>query len=265
MALETNFQQSMTKHNGPVNQKLDSFSCSAENVDGCFDCNICLDYAHDPVVTLCGHLYCWPCIYKWLHVQSSSSDAGDQQKCPVCKAIVSTALLVPLYGRGNTVSDSETGTRRPSLGVVLPRRPEALRTLLTNTTSRASDMITNPDQHNGTVHSSNQRMPLNPFYSQAFHHQEYFSHPHRGYPPPAVTTPRSTVMPSVLSPTAGMLGEMVYAGLFGRPNASLFAYPYYHLLGSSTMVRRQEMQVDKSLSRVSLFLFCCFVLCLLLF
>ncbi|CAH8279553.1 unnamed protein product [Arabidopsis lyrata] len=27
---------------------------------GCFDCNICLETAHDPVVTLCGHLYCWP-------------------------------------------------------------------------------------------------------------------------------------------------------------------------------------------------------------
>jgi hypothetical protein len=27
-------------------------------------CNICLDPACDPVTTLCGHLYCWPCIYQ---------------------------------------------------------------------------------------------------------------------------------------------------------------------------------------------------------
>ena len=31
-----------------------------------FDCNICLEDVYDPVVTRCGHLYCWPCLYKWL-------------------------------------------------------------------------------------------------------------------------------------------------------------------------------------------------------
>ncbi|PRQ58719.1 putative transcription factor C2H2 family [Rosa chinensis] len=44
----------------------------SENSKGGFDCNICSDFAHEPVVTLCGHLCCWPCIYKWLHVQSAS-------------------------------------------------------------------------------------------------------------------------------------------------------------------------------------------------
>ena len=29
-----------------------------------FECNICLELARDPVVTYCGHLYCWPCIYR---------------------------------------------------------------------------------------------------------------------------------------------------------------------------------------------------------
>lgn len=29
-----------------------------------FSCNICYEIAANPVVTLCGHLYCWPCIYR---------------------------------------------------------------------------------------------------------------------------------------------------------------------------------------------------------
>lgn len=28
-----------------------------------FECAICLDVAKEPIVTKCGHLFCWPCIY----------------------------------------------------------------------------------------------------------------------------------------------------------------------------------------------------------
>ncbi|KAJ3275115.1 hypothetical protein HDV01_001254 [Terramyces sp. JEL0728] len=41
-----------------------------------FECNICLDTASNPVVTMCGHLYCWPCFYvsrkviKQLHLRN---------------------------------------------------------------------------------------------------------------------------------------------------------------------------------------------------
>jgi len=34
-----------------------------------FECKICLEEACEPVVTRCGHLYCWACIYE-VHVVS---------------------------------------------------------------------------------------------------------------------------------------------------------------------------------------------------
>jgi E3 ubiquitin-protein ligase RNF5 len=29
-----------------------------------FECNICYELSREPVVTYCGHLYCWPCLYR---------------------------------------------------------------------------------------------------------------------------------------------------------------------------------------------------------
>ncbi|GFZ10288.1 RING/U-box superfamily protein [Actinidia rufa] len=88
------------------------------NYAGKFECNICLDLAQDPIVTLCGHLYCWPCLYKWLHIHSHS------RECPVCKALVEEEKLVPLYGRGK----SSTDPRSKSIpGVIIPNRPSGQR------------------------------------------------------------------------------------------------------------------------------------------
>ena len=29
-----------------------------------FECNICFELANDAVITLCGHMYCWNCLYR---------------------------------------------------------------------------------------------------------------------------------------------------------------------------------------------------------
>lgn len=71
---------------------------SSANSSSCFDCNICLDSARDPVVTLCGHLYCCLCINKWLMVEDHSF--SGPHSCPVCKASLSQDSLVHLSGRG---------------------------------------------------------------------------------------------------------------------------------------------------------------------
>ncbi|CAI0402780.1 unnamed protein product [Linum tenue] len=82
-----------------------------------FDCNICFDLASDPVVTCCGHLFCWACLYRWLNVHS------DAKECPVCKGEVTIKNVTPIYGRGNNSS-------RPSeddSSVEIPSRPQARR------------------------------------------------------------------------------------------------------------------------------------------
>ncbi|XP_069548479.1 E3 ubiquitin-protein ligase RNF185 isoform X2 [Brachyistius frenatus] len=64
-----------------------------------FECNICLDTARDAVISMCGHLFCWPCLHQWLETRPS------RQQCPVCKAGISREKVIPLYGRGSSSQD----------------------------------------------------------------------------------------------------------------------------------------------------------------
>ncbi|KAH6761797.1 hypothetical protein C2S52_019230 [Perilla frutescens var. hirtella] len=79
---------------------------------GGFECNICFGLAQDPVITRCGHLHCWPCLYEWLRFHSQSHE------CPVCKAVIKEEELIPLYGRGNTTLIHQG---------LIPRRPAGQR------------------------------------------------------------------------------------------------------------------------------------------
>ncbi|XP_060742430.1 E3 ubiquitin-protein ligase RNF5 [Tachysurus vachellii] len=79
-----------------------------------FECNICLDTARDAVISLCGHLFCWPCLHQWLETRPS------RQQCPVCKAGISRDKVIPLYGRGSTSQED------PRLKT--PPRPQGQRT-----------------------------------------------------------------------------------------------------------------------------------------
>ena len=90
-------------------------TASPENLDTRFDCNICLDTVREPVVTQCGHLFCWECIYKWL-ASRRGNDSFTQVygsiitgTCPVCKTSCSTESLVPLYVRGDNVAQHDRG------------------------------------------------------------------------------------------------------------------------------------------------------------
>lgn len=79
-----------------------------------FECNICLDTARDAVISMCGHLFCWPCLHQWLETRPS------RQQCPVCKSEISREKVIPLYGRGSTSQED------PRLKT--PPRPQGQRT-----------------------------------------------------------------------------------------------------------------------------------------
>lgn len=210
---------------------------SEKTSSACFDCSICLDFARDPVVTLCGHLYCWPCIYKWFDSQSASLASDERPQCPVCKAEISEKTMVPLYGRGQSLS--EAGPE----GKVIPPRPPACGI-------RGLADLFNPEQ----------QLP-SPNSYQARHNTSYGEDSS-----PQLFNLDGTTAVSLSHPTVGMFGEMVYARVFGN-SQSLYTYPnsYHTVVSRSPRLRRQELQADKSLNRVAIFLFCFFLLCLLVF
>lgn len=81
------------------------------------DCNICLQSPNDPVVTTCGHLFCWPCIYTWLNFTLQPAS------CPMCRFhLIQHVNIIPVYQSGdinarhvlNTNCDGETIPCRPN-------------------------------------------------------------------------------------------------------------------------------------------------------
>ncbi|CAN8247923.1 unnamed protein product [Cochlearia groenlandica] len=208
---------------------------SDDTDDSNFDCNICLDSVQEPVVTLCGHLFCWPCIHKWLdlHSFSTSEEYQSRRQCPVCKSNISHSTLVPLYGRGrctNLEDKDKTSVPRRPIGPVY--RLEMPNSPYTNTDMRLSQRV-------------------------------HFNNTHEGY----LSSSNSLSYSTVLDPMMVMVGELVAARLFGTQVNDGFTYPdNYNLAGTSgPRMRRRIMLADKSLGRVFLFLVCCVALCLLLF
>lgn len=84
--------------------------------DGCgssfFDCNICLDMAREPILTCCGHLFCWACFFRLPYLSTAA------RECPVCRGEVTDTSIVPIYGNGKSVAQTES---------TVPPRPQARR------------------------------------------------------------------------------------------------------------------------------------------
>ncbi|KAI5190299.1 E3 ubiquitin-protein ligase RNF5 [Nematocida sp. AWRm77] len=73
-----------------------------------FDCSICLSEVEVPVVTLCGHLFCWGCLYGW---------GTKSNICPVCKKACSLSSVIPIYSKG--ASSAPAAFPKPPLPTAL--------------------------------------------------------------------------------------------------------------------------------------------------
>ncbi|KAK7290903.1 hypothetical protein RIF29_05676 [Crotalaria pallida] len=251
MALNQYFDDAMPEMDSFEDRSLpEMWACGSDtNADsdrnGGFDCNICLESVQDPVVTLCGHLYCWPCIYKWLNSDTFPTEYEEKQKtqCPVCKSEISQSSLVPLYGRDQSTLPSTSKTHQA--GIFIPRRPHG------------------PSWLAGAPRSSNPATVSEP--TSQVYHSRYRNHPQQfnsipgGYNSPMFNT---------FDTTSGVFAEMIYSRVFGNQVTNAYSYPpnSYHLaLDSDPRIRRQLVELDTSLNRLWFFYLCCAVLCLLFF
>ncbi|XP_010518038.1 PREDICTED: uncharacterized protein LOC104793385 [Camelina sativa] len=86
---------------------------------GFFDCNICLEKAESPILTCCGHLFCWGCFYQLPLIYLNIKE------CPVCDGEVTDAEVIPIYGNGDDCVS--TKPKFEDCGITLPPRPNAKR------------------------------------------------------------------------------------------------------------------------------------------
>ena len=67
-------------------------------------CPICLNNSRLPVVTKCGHIYCWDCLKEWVNVKGKS-------QCPVCKNGIKLDEVIKLYSGDNQKKEGEIDDR----------------------------------------------------------------------------------------------------------------------------------------------------------
>jgi E3 ubiquitin-protein ligase RNF5 len=122
--------ENLAPHLSPLTGNHNNSSSGENDNDMAFTCNICLDGVKDkdPVVTQCGHLYCWPCLYRWLH-----SRRNTDSTCPVCKAGVTQENVIPIFIRGSMADPRQNAVDGGVGGVggdnSVPNRPHGHRPL----------------------------------------------------------------------------------------------------------------------------------------
>ena len=109
-------EEEQQKQSEADNQKKSDGDQKDDEEEGKWICPICLDQLQQPVVTPCGHVFCWPCITEWLR--------RGQNECPCCHGLIQSGRLIPIYGHGSEADVSHPPPPRPEyVRAETPRMP----------------------------------------------------------------------------------------------------------------------------------------------
>lgn len=93
-------------------------------------CSVCLETpATDPILTLCGHIFCWPCILQW---------SKQKLRCPTCRRAMTLSTVIPIYTGAGAVED-ESEDAAPA---GIPPRPQPPHLVLYSPTASRSSSPT---------------------------------------------------------------------------------------------------------------------------
>mmetsp|Transcript_34685 Transcript_34685/g.59609 ORF Transcript_34685/g.59609 Transcript_34685/m.59609 type:complete len:308 (+) Transcript_34685:113-1036(+) len=93
----------------------------SESREDCeYSCNVCLEVAVEPVVTQCGHLFCWPCLYRWLNDQRFVLIRNTTTTVTTDAAVA--IIIIIIRGRSNSRNSHRNDTR---VTLPLPRSIDA--------------------------------------------------------------------------------------------------------------------------------------------
>ena len=114
----------------PQSRKISSTSsCLTSSTLPALKCNICHSDAYNSVLILCGHAFCWPCIYQWFETQSRNL---RESSCPVCGSFASKNECIPIYNTFENHNFTENIQKHPGI----PERPLAPRNYKINQSLR---------------------------------------------------------------------------------------------------------------------------------
>mmetsp|Transcript_12957 Transcript_12957/g.28224 ORF Transcript_12957/g.28224 Transcript_12957/m.28224 type:complete len:256 (+) Transcript_12957:86-853(+) len=74
-----------------------------------FECRLCGRVPSDPVVTGCGHLFCWPCLVVSVH-GTAPLGAHRTQVCEGCLKCFQGSEVVPIYLRAGSAPEKAANT-----------------------------------------------------------------------------------------------------------------------------------------------------------